>query len=95
MTVHDFIAAKQLMRDKLAQLGIAHEEITVFGAERLNVHIVCVAHDTARRWLTVLNRIFPNGKIACVKHSWPAKQNKGTNLCPTIRDGYLIGVIDK
>jgi hypothetical protein len=76
---------------KLEQLGFGAEEIKVFGAIGVNVHIVCIGRDTADKWTMALSQIFPGGKVACVPHAIYCKKNRGTNLKPSMRKGWLIG----
>lgn len=64
----------------------------MFGAIRTNVHIVCISRDTAQKWASALTRIFQGAKVQCVQHVIYAKVNKGTNLRPTTRKGWLVAV---
>ena len=79
------------MEAKLKEVGVPFETVKVFGAIRVNVHVTCVSSSTANKWVSVLTKVF--GKAPTVsKTSWYAKENKGTCLLPTMRNGYLIGL---
>lgn len=82
------------MRDTLERAGLPFEEIRVFGAIRCNVHVTCESQAIARKWQTLLNLTFPGSKAVAVQTAWQAKANKGTCLRPTMRRGYLVGIID-
>lgn len=80
------------MEAKLKEAGIPFETVQVFGAIRINVHVTCVSVATANKWVHMLTKVF--GKSPSVaKHSWYAKEQKGTCLLPTMRNGYLIGLV--
>lgn len=88
-------AADQLKADmaaKLRQLGLPFEKLTVFGRIYCNVHVVCVSRTTAQKWTQVLGTVFPGAKVGCIPHNWRASENKGTNLRPTLRSGFLVSV---
>ena len=80
------------MQAKLAQAGIPHESVKVFGVIRQNVHVTCLGRDTADKWAQLLNSVFPGSKVACVRHQWDAAENKGTQMLPTKRSGWLVAV---
>lgn len=80
------------MRARLASAGLGHESIEVFGAVRCNVHVRCVGRDTADKWAALLGRVFKGAKVYLGPHQWPAADNKGTCLRPTMRRGYLVAV---
>ena len=80
------------MQTKLAQAGIPHESIKVFGVIRQHVYVTCLSRNTADRWALLLNGVFPGSKIACVRHKWNAAENKGTQMRPTKRSGWLVAV---
>ena len=80
------------MQAKLLQLGLPAEKVQVFGRIRLNVHVTCVGRDTADKWALALGQIAKGAHIALVPHRWEAKENKGTCLRPTMRDGFLIAL---
>jgi len=85
-------ALHEKMKAKLAETGIAHESITVFGAIRCNVHVVCVSLDTANKWVMLLSQVFKGAKVNLTERSWKAAKNNGTCLLPKMRSGYLISV---
>ena len=80
------------MQSKLAKAGIPHESIKVFGVIKQNVHVVCLSRDTADKWAQLLNSVFKGAKVACVAHQWDAVENKGTQMRPTKRKGWLVAV---
>lgn len=80
------------MQTKLAQAGIPHETIKVFGVIRQNVHVTCLSRDTAQKWAQLLGGVFKGAKVACVAHSWNAVENRGTQMLPTKRSGWLVAV---
>lgn len=80
------------MEAKLKGAGLAFETIKVFGVIRQNVHIKCVSRDTANKWAMLLAQVFKGEKVTTVATSWEAKENKGTNLKPTLRNGFLVAV---
>ncbi len=80
------------MKERLASVGLGHEEISVFGAVRCNVHVRCVSRKTAEKWGVLLGQIFKGAKVYIGASTWPAAKNKGTCLLPTMRKGYLIAV---
>lgn len=80
------------MQSKLAKAGIPHESIKVFGVIRQNVHVTCLSRDTAQKWAQLLNSVFRGAKVACVAHQWNAVENKGTQMRPTKRKGWLVAV---
>lgn len=75
---------------ELKKLPFGYESMTVFGTIRLNVHITCISEATARKWALALAKL---GKVSMVPTVWNAKENKGSSLLPTMRKGYLIGLI--
>jgi len=77
----------------LSRAGIPHEEIKVFGSVRCNVHVRCIGLESAAKWAALFRAVFPAGRINTVESVWPAKKNRGTVLRPTVRSGYLVGVI--
>lgn len=85
-------AINAAMQSKLAEAGIPHESIKVFGIIRQHVYVTCVSRNTADRWALLLNGVFPGSKIACVRHKWNAVENKGTSMRPTKRSGWLVAV---
>lgn len=80
------------MQSKLAALGVPFETLVVFGRIRQNVHVKCVSHDTASKWASVLSQVFKGAKVTTVGTVWEAAENKGTNLRPTMRSGFLVAV---
>jgi hypothetical protein len=80
------------MQAKLDALPLGKESIKVFGAIRCNVHVVCGSRATAAKWVAVLNTMFKDAKVYCGPHTWDAKENKGTCLLPTKREGFLVAV---
>ena len=80
------------MQAKLAQAGIPHESVKVFGVIRQNVHVVCLGRDTADKWAQLLNGVFPGAKVSVLSHTWNAVENKGTQMLPTKRSGWLVAV---
>lgn len=80
------------MQEKLAAVSLGRESIKVFGVIRCNVHIVCVSHDTANKWASLLSSIFKDSRVHVGKHQWDAAKNNGTCLLPTKRRGYLVAV---
>lgn len=80
------------MQSKLARAGIPNESIKVFGVIRQNVHVVCLSRDTADKWAHLLASVFRGAKVACVAHQWDAVENKGTQMRPTKRNGWLVAV---
>ena len=85
-------AINAAMQSKLAQAGIPHESIKVFGIIRQNVHVICLSRETAQKWSHLLGSLFPASKVACVSHMWNAVENKGTSMRPTKRSGWLVAV---
>lgn len=85
-------AINTAMQSKLAEAGIPHESIKVFGVIRQNVHVICLSRDTAQKWSHLLGSLFPASKVACVSHMWNAVENKGTQMRPTKRRGWLVAV---
>lgn len=85
-------AIKDEIKAKLAQAGIGYEKITVFGAIRCNVHIKCLSRGTADKWALLLAQVFKGAKVSIIGTMWDAKENKGSNLLPTKRRGFLIAV---
>lgn len=83
----------QALQAQLEKAGIGYEEIKVFGAIRCNVHVICVSRETAQKWVLLLQQGFKGAKIGMGQHVWHAKQNKNTVLKPTIRKGFLVGMI--
>lgn len=83
----------QALQAQLEKSGIGYEEIKVFGVIRCNVHVVCVSRDTAQKWVLLLQQGFKGAKISMGQHVWNAKENKNTVLKPTVRKGFLIGMI--
>lgn len=83
---------KTAMKTKLESAGIAFEEIAVFGAIRCNVHIKCLSREAAEKWATLLAQVFRGAKVSTIETMWDAKTNKGTNLMPTMRRGFLVAV---
>ena len=84
--------AKEAIKQTLENSGVAFEEITVFGAIRCNVHIVCASATTAAKWAAILASSFKGARVTTAKTKFEAKQNKGTCLLPTMRDGFLVAV---
>jgi hypothetical protein len=80
------------MQATLAQAGIPHESIKVFGVIRQNVHVVCLGRDTAQQWAQLLNSVFRGAKVSVLSHTWDAVENKGTQMLPTKRKGWLVAV---
>jgi hypothetical protein len=80
-------------REKLIALGLPHQDIKVFGMARLNIHVITLSRGTAERWVHALATILPGCAPTMVEASWKAKENKGTVLLPTMRHGWLVGVI--
>jgi len=80
------------MQARLATAGLGHESISVFGAVRCNVHVRCIGRDTADKWAALLGAVFKGARVYVGPHEWPAAENKGTNLRPTKRRGYLVAV---
>ena len=83
----------QKIKEKLEELNICHEQIDVFGAARLNIHVACKSRDTADNWIVALSSAFKGAKIGVVKTSWEAKHNKGTCLLPTRIEGYRVHIV--
>lgn len=83
----------QALQAQLEKAGLGFEEIKVFGVIRCNVHIVCVSRETAQKWVLLLQQGFKGAKVSMGMHVWHAKQNKNTVLKPTVRKGFLIGMI--
>lgn len=81
------------MEEKFKSLGLAHESVKVFGMARLNVHVVCVGRETARKWAQALQKATNATRVSVVSHMWDAVENKGTCLLPTKRKGYLIAAV--
>ncbi len=81
---------KQAIKSKMEQAGIPHESIAVFGAIRLNVHVKCVGFDSANKWAQIISSALKGADVKVVKTTFEAKENKGTNLRPTMKSGYLI-----
>lgn len=81
---------KLKFKETLQQAGIPYEEMKVFGAIRLNVHVTCKSATTARKWASLLYKVL-GGKVSITETVWPAKKQKGTCLRPTMIKGYLIG----
>lgn len=88
----DRAAMLAAMRQKFEGLGLPYHELKVFGAIRCNVHVVTLSSATAEKWRTVLRKVFPHAAVAVVPTRWHAVKNVGTNLRPTMRDGYLVAV---
>ena len=84
-------ASNAQMQSKLAKAGLPFESIHVFGAIRCNVHVTCVSRITADRWATLLAQVFASPP-SVTRHAWDTKENHGTCLRPTKRNGWLIGV---
>lgn len=82
----------QDMKAKLAATGLGFESINVFGAIRCNVHVKCVSRATASKWASVLSSVLKGAQVRTVATAWDAVENKGTNLLPTKRSGFLIAV---
>lgn len=80
------------MEAKLQTAGIGFETIKVFGVIRQNVHVKCVSRDTADKWVQLLAAVFHGAKVSCTATVWNAADNKGSNLAPTMRKGWLIAV---
>lgn len=80
------------MQSKLAEAGIPHESIKVFGVIRQHVYVTCLSRDTADKWAQLLNSVFRGAKVACVAHQWDAIENNGTQMRPTKRKGWLVAV---
>ncbi len=84
-------ALNEQIRAKLTTLDLGSESIQVFGRLRLNVHVICVSIETARKWAAVLSKM-TGARASLVAHSWNAEANRGTSMLPTKRHGYLIAV---
>lgn len=82
-------AINQEMEAKLKAVGLGFETIQAFGG---SVHIKCRSRDTAHKWALLLNGLFAGAKVALVPTMWDAAKNKGTNLRPTMRKGFLVAV---
>ena len=80
------------MQSKLAEAGLPFESIKVFGSIRRNVHVTCVSRNTAQKWAALLAQVF-SSVPSVTKHVWDAKENHGTCMRPTTRNGWLVGVI--
>lgn len=80
------------MKAKFETVGLGFESINVFGAIRCNVHVKCVSRDTAGKWAALLFQVFQGVKVSVTATVWDAVDNKGTNLLPTKRHGFLIAV---
>lgn len=76
------------IEQKLKSCGLAFEALKVFGAIRLNVHVKCVSHATAEKWASLLSAM--GGQVIVKKTVWEAKENKGTTMLPTVRQGFLV-----
>lgn len=87
-------AINAAMQSKLAEAGIPHESIKVFGVIRQHVYVTCTSRNTADRWALLLNGVFPGSTVACVRHKWPSTstENKGTSMRPTKRSGWRVAV---
>ena len=79
------------MQKRLETAGLGFESLKVFGAIRINVHVVCVSRETAEKWGRLLAQAL-HAKPTIVPTTWDAAENKGTNLRPTKRAGYLIAI---
>ena len=77
---------QEQMQTKLCSIDLPHESIKCFGRY---VHVVCKGQETAEKWVSVIDRIYVDVKM--VPHTWHAKENKGTNLQPSLISGWLIG----
>jgi hypothetical protein len=83
----------QAIQTQLEKSGIGFEEIKVFGVLRCNVHVVCMSRETAQKWVSLLQQGFKGAKVTMSQHVFNAKQNKNTVLKPTVRKGFLVGMI--
>lgn len=89
MTVFEINAA---MEERLKATELPYEKINVFGVIRQNVHIKCMARETAQKWALLLNEIFPMGKVTVTNTSWDAIENKGTSMVKTKVSGFLVSI---
>jgi hypothetical protein len=80
------------MQAKLTSSGIPHESVKVFGVIRQNVHVTCLGRDTADKWAQLLASVFRGAKVSVLSHTWNAVENKGTQMLPTKRSGWLVAV---
>lgn len=83
----------EAIKARLMSAGIGYESINVFGSIRCNVHVTCVSRETAQKWQALLAQVFRGVKVGINETVWDAKENKGTNLRPTKRTGYLVSVM--
>lgn len=80
------------MQSRLNVAGLPFESIRVFGAIRCNVHVTCVSRATADKWSQLLAQVFSTTPTI-TRHVWDAKENHGTCMRPTKRNGWLVGVV--
>ena len=79
--------------EKLKSLPYGHEDIQAFGYPRIYVHVTCKSKATAAKWAAILAVIFRGTPIRTIETSWPAKENKGTQLRPTRIHGFRVIVM--
>lgn len=76
----------------LARLGIPADQITVFGASRINVHVTCKSRTTADKWAMALATIEPGREISCVRHMIERKKFKPDARNQSHVNGWLVAL---
>lgn len=70
---------QQKMQAALAKSGIPAKEIKVYGSQ---IMITAWSFEAAQKWASLLKKLNPS-KIRTGQGIDYAKENKGTNLCPS------------
>jgi len=77
---------------KLRAVGLPFEQLRVFGTIRVNVHVITIGEDTARKWASLLAKIFPDVRVRMVPTVIYNQVNTNTCLKPSTHGGWLIAV---
>lgn len=83
---------KERLTALLKKLGIAANEIRVFGAAQLNVHVICKGRTTADKWALALSTIEPGRKITCTPQRIERRQFKADARNQTHVRGWLVAL---
>jgi hypothetical protein len=82
----EVMTPQEAMRVKLETLPIPSKEIKVYGSQ---IMITAHCENTARKWHSVLSKLSP-ASLRIGRGTDYAKENKGTNLCPSTIEVWRV-----
>lgn len=77
---------QEKLQKSLESLKIPYKEIKVYGSQ---IMVTCVAYNTAKKWHNILYKLSPV-QLRMGEGIDYAKENKGTNLCPSTIKVYRV-----